>query len=192
MTASSVAIALAALENEGFAIQGKFTGAGGIEWCERRLLARIHRLTLDGARRRVQAVRPETYWRFLSEYHHLLPGARREGRLGLYEAVGQLQGFEAAASAWEADVLPGRVEKYQPEWLDTLSFSGELAWGRLRAPRRAEEGERSGSALTRVAPIALAFREDMAWLLAARRAHWIPQRRARAHGPMRSIRASKR
>ena len=166
---SSVAIALAALENEGFAIQGKFTDAGVVEWCERRLLARIHRLTLDGARRRVQAVPPETYWRFLAEYHHLLPGGRREGRLGLYEAVGQLQGFEMPASAWEADVLPGRVEKYQPEWLDTLSFSGELAWGRLRAPRKAEEGERAAAALTRVAPIALGFREDLSWLLPAER-----------------------
>ena len=170
---SSVKTALAALENEGFAIQGKFTEAasaeGGIEWCERRLLARIHRLTLDGARRRVQAVEAGTYWRFLAEYHHLLPGGRREGRLGLHEAVGQLQGFEMAASAWEADALPGRVEKYQPEWLDTLSFSGELAWGRLRAPRKLEEGERSASALTRVAPISLAFRDDLSWLLPAER-----------------------
>ncbi len=167
---TSVAIALAALENEGFAIQGKFTDAGVTEWCERRLLARIHRLTLDGARRLVKAVSPETYWRFLSEYHHLLPGGRREGRLGLHEAIGQLQGFEMAASAWESDALPGRVEKYQPEWLDTLSFSGELAWGRLRSPRRAlEEGERTGASFTRVVPIALGFREDLAWLLPAER-----------------------
>ena len=170
---SAVKIALGALENEGFVIQGKYTEAaltsGIFECCERRLLARIHRLTLDGARKAVQAVPSQTYWRFLSEYHHLLPGGRREGRLGLYEAVGQLQGFEMAASAWEADVLPGRVEKYQPEWLDTLSFSGELAWGRLRAPRKAEEGERAAAALTRVAPIALGFREDLSWLLPAER-----------------------
>jgi ATP-dependent Lhr-like helicase len=164
---SAVAIALAALEGEGFVIQGRFTSAahagGSLEWCERRLLARIHRLTLAGARRRVEAVSAETYWRFLSEHQRALPGARRDGRLGLHEAVGQLQGFEMAASAWESDVLPGRVEKYQPEWLDTLSFSGELTWGRLRPPKRAEDAARSS--LTRVAPIALAFRDDVAWML---------------------------
>jgi ATP-dependent Lhr-like helicase len=173
LTTGTVNIALAALEGEGFAIQGKFTDTASreniLEWCERRLLARIHRLTLDGARKRVQAVPPETYWRFLSEYHHLTPGSKREGRLGLHEAVGQLQGFEMPASAWESDALPGRVEKYQPEWLDTLSFSGELAWGRLRPPRKVDEGERAASALTRVAPIALAFREDLGWALPTER-----------------------
>jgi ATP-dependent Lhr-like helicase len=164
---SSVKIALAALEGEGFVLAGHFEGPD--EWCERRLLARIHRLTLEGARKAVRAVPPETYWRFLSEYHHLAPGARRPGRLGLHEAVGQLQGFEMAASAWETDILPGRVEKYAPEWLDTMSFSGELVWGRLRPPRKVDEGERAASALTRVAPIAFAFRDDLAWMLPADR-----------------------
>ena len=163
---SQVEAALGALEAEGFAIQGKFEGET-TEWCSRRLLARIHRLTLEGARKRVQPVAPETYWRFLSEYHHVLPEERRDGRLGLHEAVGQLQGFEAAASSWETDLLPSRVGKYQPEWLDTLSFSGELAWGRLRPPRRAENGERllPAAGLTRVSPIALAFRDDLGWML---------------------------
>ncbi len=163
----AVKTALAALEGEGFVLSGDFEEPG--QWCERRLLARIHRLTLDGARKAVRAVPPETYWRFLSEYHHLIPGSRRDGRLGLHEAVGQLQGFEIAAAAWETDVLPGRVEKYAPEWLDTMSFSGELAWGRLRPPKKVDEGERAASALTRVAPIALAFRDDLAWMLPADR-----------------------
>ncbi len=174
---SRVEAALATLELEGFALQGRYTEASWqegaeVEWCERRLLARIHRLTLDGARKRVQPVPVETYWRFLVEHHHLQAGSRREGRLGLYEAVGQLQGFEAAAAAWETDLLPGRVEKYQPEWLDTLSFSGELAWGRIRPPRKPAEGEEnepSGAALTRVAPIALTFRDDLPWLLSTER-----------------------
>jgi ATP-dependent Lhr-like helicase len=163
----AVKSALVALEGEGFALQGSFEHDG--EWCERRLLARIHRLTLEGARKAVRAVPPETYWRFLSEYHHLSPGVRRPGRLGLHEAVGQLQGFEMAASAWETDILPGRVEKYAPEWLDTMSFSGELVWGRLRPPRKVDEGERATSALTRVAPIAFAFRDDLTWMLPADR-----------------------
>ncbi len=161
-----VEAALGSLEAEGFAIQGKFE-TQETEWCSRRLLARIHRLTLEGARKRVQAVPPESYWRFLCEHHHALPEERRDGRLGLHEAVGQLQGFEAAAAAWETDLLPSRVAKYQPEWLDTLSFSGELSWGRLRAPRRADNGERlmPASGLTRVAPIAMAFRDDLGWML---------------------------
>ncbi len=162
--------ALSALEGEGFALQGRFTDPAvkEVEWCERRLLARVHRLTLDGARKRVRPVPPETFWRYLSEYHHLAPSDRRDGRLGLYEAVGQLQGFELPAAAWEAEVLPARVGKYQPEWLDTLSFSGELVWGRLRQPKRAEDGP--AASLTRVAPIALAFRQDLGWVLPPERA----------------------
>ncbi|MBI4423193.1 MAG: DEAD/DEAH box helicase, partial [Elusimicrobia bacterium] len=158
-------VALAALEGEGFALQGRFSDpAGPLEFCERRLLARIHRLTLEGARRRIQPVAPETYWRFLAELHHLVPDSRREGRLGLYEAVGQLQGFESAASAWETDLLPARVEKYELDWLDTLSFSGELVWGRLR-PARKPDAEAGTASLTRVAPLALAFRAELGWLL---------------------------
>jgi ATP-dependent Lhr-like helicase len=166
---SAVEAALFALEAEGVVLQGEFSAPG--QWCERRLLSRIHRLTLDGARKRVQAVPPQEFWRFLSEYHRLAPGKRREGRAGLFETVGQLQGFELAASAWETDILPSRSEKYQPDWLDTLSFSGELAWGRLRPPRKAEEDapERPGAALTRVAPIALSFRADLGWMLPAER-----------------------
>jgi ATP-dependent helicase Lhr and Lhr-like helicase len=182
---STIETALAALEAEGFAMQGRFTEpAGGVEWCERRLLARIHRLTLDGARKRVQAVPPDVYWRFLGEYHHLLPDSHRDGRLGLYEAIGQLQGFEAAVGAWEADLLPGRVEKYQPEWLDTLSFSGELIWARLRPPGRAEEAPKGGQ-ITRVVPISLAFRTDLAWLLA-------PSQRDRAATSLAAARAEAR
>jgi ATP-dependent helicase Lhr and Lhr-like helicase len=165
LSTSSVEMGLLKLESEGFALQGKWTGGDAVQWCERRLLARIHRLTLEGARKRVQPVAPEVFWRFLSEYHHLQAGSRLECRAGLHEAVGQLQGFEMAAAAWETDALPMRVKGYQPEWLDTMSFSGELAWGRLRPPRKAEGAERPGASLTRVAPIALAFREDLAWAL---------------------------
>ncbi len=164
LSTTAVEAGLARLEAEGLALQGKWT-AKTTQWCERRLLNRIHRLTLEGARKRVSAVPPETYWRFLAEYHHLGASARREGRAGLHEAVGQLQGFEMAAASWETDALPSRVAGYQPEWLDTMSFSGELAWGRLRPPRRVEDAPRAGSALTRAAPIALAFREDLPWAL---------------------------
>ena len=174
LSVESVNTALARLEAEGFALQGRFTEHSltpdaPVDWCERRLLARIHRLTLEGARRRVQPVSPEIYWRFLAEYHHLLPQTHREGSLGLHEAVGQLQGFEIAAGAWEPDILGARVEQYQPDWLDQLSFSGELTWGRMQPPKKEEEFEPTGAGLTRVVPISLAFRADLPWLLPARR-----------------------
>jgi len=168
---STVEIALARLEAEGFVLQGRYTAQASlpgapIEWCERRLLARIHRLTLEGARKRIQPVSPEIYWLYLAEYHHLFPESHRDGPLGLREAVGQLEGFEMAAGAWEMDILASRVEKYQSEWLDHLSFSGELIWGRLRPPaQKSDEDESTGAGLTRVVPITLAFREDLSWLL---------------------------
>jgi ATP-dependent Lhr-like helicase len=178
---STVEIALARLEAEGAVLQGRYTAksykpGAALEWCERRLLSRIHRLTLETARRRIQPVSPDIYWQYLAEYHHLFPGDHREGALGLREAIGQLQGFEMAAGAWEMDILANRVEAYQNEWLDNLSFSGELVWGRLRPPPKATDEEPSsppdtrrgspfGGSLTRVVPITLAFREDMSWLL---------------------------
>ena len=178
LTPSSVEIALARLEAEGVVLQGRYTDrashGGALEWCERRLLARIHRLTLEGARKRIQPVSPEIYWLYLAEYHHLLPGSHRDGALGLREAIGQLEGFEMAAGAWEMDILANRVEKYQSEWLDQLSFSGELIWGRLRPPHKMEEEEPSRGGLTKVVPITLAFREDLAWLLPLDRIH-IPE-----------------
>lgn len=168
---SNMEIALARLEGEGYILQGRYTASSlranaPVEWCERRLLSRIHRLTLDTARRKIQPVSAENYWLYLAEYHHLFPGSHREGTLGLREAIGQLEGFEMPAGSWETDVLAGRVDNYQSEGLDQLSFSGELVWGRLRAPAKADEDEpASRSTLTRVVPITLAFREDLKWLL---------------------------
>jgi ATP-dependent Lhr-like helicase len=101
----------------------------------------------------------------VSEYHHLYPGDHRQGLLGLREAIGQLEGFEMAAGAWESDILANRVQDYQNEWLDQLSFSGELVWGRLRTPLKVDDDETSRGGLTRVVPISLAFREDVSWLL---------------------------
>jgi ATP-dependent Lhr-like helicase len=164
--------ALATLEAEGFVLQGRYTSTSSsapVEWCERRLLARIHRLTLDTARKRIQPVTPQAYWLFLAEHHYLFPGRHRGESLGLREALGQLQGFEMPAGAWESDVLSNRVEKYDPLWLDALSFSGELAWGRLRSPQKSDDADGAWSGgLTRVVPVSLIFREDMPWLLPSR------------------------
>ena len=169
----SVEVALAALEAQGFVLQGRYTPEAyapdaPVEWCERRLLSRIHRQTLEGARKKVRPVAPETFWQFLTEYHHLAPDNKREEAFGVRETLAQLQGFEMPAGAWEADLFPARVAKYKTAWLDELAFSGELVWGRMRAPAKAEKEpaeEKRGGGLTRVAPIALAFREDLPWLL---------------------------
>jgi ATP-dependent Lhr-like helicase len=174
---TAIEAALEALEGEGAVLRGQFTSTSGAvftafhdhekasEWCDRRLLARIHRLTLDGARQRVQPVEPADFWRFLLAYQHLTPETRLEGWGGLREALAQLQGFEAPAGAWERDLLPGRVTDYDPAWLDELSLEGEMAWGRLQPPVRAEDDGPSSTGLTRVVPIALMTRADLDWLL---------------------------
>lgn len=169
---------LAAVEGEGAVLQGRFdpdlpAGLDGApaetQWCNRRLLARIHRLTLHGARQRIQPVAPADYWRFLLEHQRMAAGCQLEGRQGLREAIAQLQGFEAPAGAWERDLLPARLPDFEPRWLDELSMAGELAWGRLQPPDR-EGGSSSGAGLTRVAPLALFARGDLAWLLPPDRA----------------------
>lgn len=193
---SQVESALMALEGEGTVLRGRFTprdvpavpiaapsstevaGENGaarpaekpvIEWCDRRLLARIHRQTLDGLRRQIQPSEPEDYLRFLVAYHRLT-GEKRHGPEGLSATIEQLQGFELPAGAWEEHVLSARVEDYETGWLDQLTFSGELAWGRLRPPKRDEEDGPSQAGLTRTVPISLVRREDLGWLLPVDRA----------------------
>ncbi len=136
-----------------------------VEWCERRILSRIHRRTLDGLRRQIQPVEPHDYVRFLAAWHHLTPGTQWHGRAGLRKALLQLQGFESAASLWERRVLPARCDEYDPRWLDELSMSGELAWGRLCPPRKDADDAPSGAVITRAAPISLVMRENLGWLL---------------------------
>jgi ATP-dependent Lhr-like helicase len=153
--------ALAALEHEGFALRGRFSaGVQGTEWCERRLLARIHRYTLDRLRREIEPVSAADFLRFLFRWHRLAPGSRAEGPEGLGAVLDVLDGYELAAGAWESEVLPARLMDYDPLWLDGLCLSGEIAWGRLTAIRNAEVGTRSRKAgPVRSTPIAL-FRRD--------------------------------
>ena len=133
------------------------------EWCHRRLLARIHRLTMDGLRREIEPVAPEIYFRFLAELHGLTPGSKRASVNGVFEVVAMLQGLDIAASAWEDDILPSRVLDFQSEWLDELCLSGEVSWARLFAPARDKE---SVANLTKVLPVSIFLREDAAWLTA--------------------------
>ena len=152
---------MAALEHEGFALRGRFSaGVEGIEWCERRLLARIHRYTLDRLRKEIEPVTAADFLRFLFKWQRVATGSRGEGPEGLAAVLDLLDGYELAAGAWESDVLPARLTDYDPLWLDGLCLSGEVAWGRLTATRNAEVGTRNRKVgPVRSTPIAL-FRRD--------------------------------
>ena len=158
---ADVDFALGALEHEGFVLRGQFTpGVAQLEWCERRLLARIHRYTLDRLRQEIEPVSAADFMRFLLRWQRLTPSTRAEGPDGLAAVLELLDGFELPAGAWETDVLPARVGEYDPLWLDGLCLSGEIAWGRLTQTRNAEGGTRNRkSGPIRTTPIALFRRE---------------------------------
>jgi ATP-dependent Lhr-like helicase len=126
--------ALLALEAEGAVLRGAFEQRGGIvEWCDRRLLARIHRYTLTRLRAEIEPVGASDFQRFLFAWQHATPKTRLTGVDGLQQVVAQLDGFEIAAAAWEKHVLPLRVERYEPSLLDSLSLTGDVGWARLSA-----------------------------------------------------------
>ncbi len=146
---AEVEAALVALETEGVVLRGSFTpGAPGTEWCERGLLARIHRYTIQRLRREIEPVTAADFLRFLFRWQGALPGEQGEGPESLARAVEQLEGFEAPAVAWEGDLLPARIADYDPAWLDALCQSGRTAWARLSPPAasrpEAPDGDGSG------------------------------------------------
>jgi len=162
-----VSAACARLEGEGLLLRGRFTpGAVAEQMCDRRLLARIHRYTLDRLRSEIEPVSAQDYLRYLFDRHHRTSTSRSGGRAGLREAIGMLQGFESAAAALEADVIAPRVAGYRAEWLDELCLAGEVVWARVSPRRSTPEGARSTST-SRATPITLAFRRDLDWLLDA-------------------------
>jgi ATP-dependent Lhr-like helicase len=157
VTAGEVDFALGALEHEGFVLRGRFTpGATELEWCERRLLARIHRYTLDRLRAEIEPVSAADFMRFLCRWQRVTPDTRAEGPDGLAAVLDLLDGYEIAAGAWETDVLPARLAEYDPLWLDGLCLSGEIAWGRL-SPAAPATGHKTGP--IRTTPVALFRRE---------------------------------
>ena len=165
LTPDTVGIALARLEGEGLVLRGRFTPIGDEEFCDRRILARIHRATIARLRREIEPVPPSTFLRFLFEWQHVFDDARLEGDSGVLEVIEQLQGFETAAAAWEAELLPARVRSYEPASLDSLCLAGEAVWGRwTRRPTQSEVPARRPG-LTRTAVLGLALREDLGWLL---------------------------
>jgi ATP-dependent Lhr-like helicase len=133
---AEVDAALLALQQEGTALQGRFgpeaTAGGAIEWCERHLLARIHRYTLGRLRRKIEPVEPRDFARFVFEWQHVAPITRVSGPDALAGVLAQLEGFEAPAASWETELLPARVGDYAARWLDELCTSGRTMWTRLR------------------------------------------------------------
>jgi ATP-dependent Lhr-like helicase len=171
MSSELVSQALARLEGAGLILRGRFTGLGEeVEWCDRRILARIHRLTLGKLRREIQPVSAADYLRFLLRWQHAVPGARLHRVAGLLEVIRQLQGFEIPAAAWEAHVLPARIAQYNPEFLDRLCLSGEVMWGRLSEHPALEREHAAARKVrpTRAAPVSLFLREEADWLVGAR------------------------
>ncbi|MDR3388083.1 MAG: DEAD/DEAH box helicase [Rudaea sp.] len=154
-----IGVALLALEAEGFVMRGRFTpGADDEEWCERHLLARIHRYTVKRLRREIEPVQPRDFMRFLFEWQRVAPGSQVSGPDALAGVLAQLEGFEAAAAAWEGEILPARVAGYEISWLDDLCLAGRLVWARLREPGTSRE---YGSGPVRATPVVLLQRRNM-------------------------------
>jgi ATP-dependent Lhr-like helicase len=142
--------------------------AAEIEWCHRRLLARIHRLTIEGLRKQIEPVDVATYWRFLAGHHGVLSDRRKHGSNGLFDVIAMLQGIDAPTVAWERDLLPSRISAYQPQWLDDLCLTGDVGWGRLYPSPPNLDRSRPMASITRLAPISIFLRPDLEWLAATR------------------------
>ena len=163
--------ALTALEAQGAVLRGSFTPGSEVrEWCDRRVLARIHRYTLSRLRAEIEPVASADFMRFLFDWQRVLPEQRAAGVDGLEAVVRLLDGFELPAGAWESDVLAVRCEGYEPDLLDALCLTGRVAWGRLSRPGTGPAGTRTSGPL-RSSPIGLFLRAHMdMWLALAARA----------------------
>jgi ATP-dependent Lhr-like helicase len=167
--------AFIAMEVQGLLMRGSFERPPAsddyeIEWCERRILQRIHKLTVGMRRRQVEPVAPAVFMRWLLGWQHLAPQTQVAGEEGLLEVLGKLEGFEAPAIEWERTLLPARVADYDPRWLDRLCLSGAVGWGRV-SPHPAF-GAGDGSGPRRVipsnsAPITFYLRDSSDWLALA-------------------------
>ena len=164
--------AMLAMEMQGTILRGQFelgapAAEEAIEWCERRLLQRIHRLTLGNLRKQIEPVTPAVYMNWVLSWQHITPAPQWSGEAGVLEALAQLEGFEAPAIEWERSLLPARVAGYDPRWLDQLCLSGVVGWGRISPHPAWSVGD--GNAPRRViptsmAPITFYLRESAEWL----------------------------
>ena len=159
---SDISYALGGLENEGFVFRGHFTvGHQGLEWCERRLLARVHRYTLDRLRQEIKPVSTQDYMRFLLSWHRLGADNKGHGPEALQDVLRMLEGYEAPAASWEGEILPARLANYDPVWLDVLCLSGRVLWARFRMPAGSTgSGGSTVSGPIKSSPIALVSREE--------------------------------
>ena len=173
-------IALLALENDGVILRGNFSKTvrdpqqiledlqkeipdEEIEWCERRLLARIHRLTLDSLRRQIEAVDQNVFMKFLLKHQFIDSENKVKNRQGFNKIIDQMEGFEIPAASWETDIFPTRMQEYKSFWLDETTMYGETLWCRLKQAGREDEG--GGSRLKANIPVALCLRANIPWLL---------------------------
>jgi len=164
LSETQINAALIALEAEGFAMRGHFTGdSAREEWCERRLLARIHRYTVKRLRAEIEPVTAREFLRFLSEWQRVLPGARMQGSDALAAILAQLEGFESPAGAWETEVIPSRITEYEPQWLDENCRAGRFVWTRLaaRGGTRSDDSAVRGASPVRSTPIVLLARRNV-------------------------------
>jgi len=178
LPASDIEKALLRLEARGVVLRGNFTGAASAdsstastEWCERRLLARIHRLTLGNLRREIQSVTPAQFMDWLLSWQHLAPGTQLLGERRILEAIRQMQGFEAPANSWERQILQRRVADFDPKVLDGLCLTGAVGWGRLSphpATLESVSDAKRRVIPTSVAPITFFVREDSEWMFPRR------------------------
>jgi len=168
------------IESSGLILRGHFTSKPigqpattnrtsleGLEWCERRLLARIHRLTLGSLRKQIEPVTAATFMRWLMRWQHVTPGSQLRDERGLLQVLKQLQGFEIPASAWERQIFARRLGNYDPKLLDQLCLTGAVGWGRLSPHPAMLEDSAGGTRRvvpTSVAPITFFIREDAEWM----------------------------
>ncbi len=173
IAANEIDKSLLRLEASGAVLRGKFTDPASpeTEWCDRRLLARIHRLTLGRLRNEIQPVNAAQFMRWLLRWQHVAPSTQLLGERGTLEALRQLQGYEAPANAWERQILARRVANYDPKILDQLCLTGAVGWGRLSPHPALLDDSREGTRRvipTSVAPITFFIREESEWMMPRR------------------------
>jgi ATP-dependent Lhr-like helicase len=171
--ANEIDKSLLRLEASGAVLRGKFTdpASAETEWCDRRLLARIHRLTLGRLRNEIQPVNAAQFMHWLLRWQHVATSTQLLGERGTLEALRQLQGYEAPANAWERQILARRVANYDPKILDQLCLTGAVGWGRLSPHPALLDDSREGTRRvipTSVAPITFFIREESEWMMPRR------------------------
>jgi ATP-dependent Lhr-like helicase len=185
MDPAAIWAAMLVLEMQGTSLRGVFEGASqatcdeDVEWCERRLLQRIHKRTLAGLRKQIEPVTPAVYLQWLLRWQRVAPRTQLSGEAGVLEALRLLEGFEAPAIEWERTLLPQRVAGYDPRWLDTLCLEGVVGWGRISPhPAFATHGDFSAPKRvvpTSMAPVTFFVREEALWMDACLAARAIPE-----------------